>query len=209
MSKTTKALAIMGVVAGLGVAALPMSTYAAQSTDSDTVTVKLEVEDFISCEVTTAGKTVDLSKVASNALTTTGDATVNIKTNNAQGYKAAIAAPATGDHKDQINMIGVTTTNVIEPGVPATAQTAGTKSAWGYTVSSETAGVTVDAAFDGGVYKGITASSAPQSIASRTGAKTAEAGDNITLTFQAYVAPTQNADVYTGYAEVTATAGQA
>lgn len=29
MSTTTKALAIMGVVAGLGVAALPMSSYAA------------------------------------------------------------------------------------------------------------------------------------------------------------------------------------
>lgn len=207
MSKTTKALAIMGVVAGLGVAALPMSTYAAQSTDKDTVTVKLEVEDFISCDVTTENKTVDLGKVASNTASATGNATVNIKTNNAQGYKASIAAPADGANKDQINMIGETDTNIIKPGDPTA--TGLTESAWGYTVSSTTEGVTVDTAFNDGAYKGIALSSAPQAIASRTGAKTAETGDDITLTFKAYISATQNADVYTGYAEVTASAGQA
>lgn len=120
MSKTTKALAILGVVAGLGVSAMPMSAMAAVNLQGDNttpatdeVTVKTTIKDFISIELKqgtvgddgsfTGGVTdgthtahvLDLGNLTNGGAVVSGSLLVNVKTNNAKGYKLGITAGGT------------------------------------------------------------------------------------------------------------------
>lgn len=128
MSKTTKALAIMGVVAGLGVAALPMSSYATDSTAN--MSVDAVISDFISIENTTgeeSDRTVHIGNITNNADVAKGTGTVNVKTNNANGFTLKIK-PAAEANVDMVSG---------SDNIPAGAPTAGT-SAWGFKLSDAT-----------------------------------------------------------------------
>ena len=82
MSKITKTIAALGVVAGLGVAALPLASYAADP-DSETITVTANVGSTISLDVTK--KAIALSPIGGGVIATdTTDATVS--TNALGGY---------------------------------------------------------------------------------------------------------------------------
>lgn len=83
MSKTTKAIAILGVVAGLGVAALPFNAMAAvtplvgdnATPVTDQVTVKTTIKDYISIELS-AGDKGTFDKTAATDITSGDPATV-------------------------------------------------------------------------------------------------------------------------------------
>ena len=87
MSKSTKVIAALGVVAGLGVAALPLSSFAASTGD---VNVKVEVGSTISMTIDGADhSTTALEKsVAMDNNDTDSSLTASIKvtTNDANGY---------------------------------------------------------------------------------------------------------------------------
>ncbi len=86
MSNITKTIAALGVVAGLGVAALPLSSYAAQSND---VTVRANVESNIA--VSAADTLVDLGNIISGGPIAEGKTTVTVTTNANKGYTLKIA----------------------------------------------------------------------------------------------------------------------
>ena len=81
MSKVTKTIAALGVVAGLGVAALPLASYAA---DTQNIAVEAEIGSTISVETPTAA-TVELAPTY-GAAATTGSSSVTVKTNNLNGF---------------------------------------------------------------------------------------------------------------------------
>lgn len=64
MSKIAKSMAVLGVVAGLGVAALPLSSYAATS-QSGPVTIQATVDSSLA--VTAAADTVNLGTIAAGS----------------------------------------------------------------------------------------------------------------------------------------------
>ena len=83
MSKITKTIAALGVVAGLGVAALPLASYAADPV-SETINVTATVGSTISLDVTE--NAIALSPIGGGVIATdTTDATVS--TNALGGYK--------------------------------------------------------------------------------------------------------------------------
>ncbi len=128
MSKTTKALAALGVVAGLGVAALPLSTYAAIDSDTADMGVDAVVENFISIENTTGtaeDRVVHLGTLVNNAAIVSKNGTVNVKTNGANGFTLKIKPTAAGNADMVID--GGTSGAKIPAGTP----TPGT-SAWGF-----------------------------------------------------------------------------
>lgn len=200
MSKTTKALAIMGVVAGLGVAALPMSSYAA--TDSTNMGVKTTIEDYIAIETTTDGsddtdaKNVIVAGVVNNGDVKTGTGTFNVKTNNKQGYYVQISATDT----DLTN-----TTSGQSEKIPAGNPAKGT-SAWGYRASADgVSNVTIkDDVYGSNDYAAVDGTAT--TIATGAGA-TADAGDNITMTFGISASASQAAGTYKGVVTLTATSG--
>lgn len=87
MSKITKTIAALGVVAGLGVAALPLTSYA------DTVNLTANLNDSLALEVTETALTFTLENNGA-VVTDTTEATVT--TNNATGYDLNIKAGTGG-----------------------------------------------------------------------------------------------------------------
>lgn len=84
MSKMTKAVVALSVVAGLGVAALPLSSYAASSNPA-TVDLYAQVTGNVSM-------TVDDEEINFGGLDATNDivpksTTITVTTNNSNGYK--------------------------------------------------------------------------------------------------------------------------
>lgn len=151
MSKTTKAFAILGVVAGLGVAALPFNAMAAVNLNGDNttpatdeVTVKATIQDYISIELKQGDKgtfsgglegegetqthtahTLDLGDVINGGDIAEGNLLVNVKTNNVKGYKLGIKAAASSLTD------GGSPANTIPGGAPEVG-----KSFWGFKVAA-------------------------------------------------------------------------
>ena len=85
MSKMSKAVAVLGVVAGLGVAAMPLATYAA---NPETINLNVQVVDKI--ELSASTQSVNIS--AQNGHTVDGQegsVTLTVKTGNTKGYTLA------------------------------------------------------------------------------------------------------------------------
>lgn len=116
MSKITKTIAALGVVAGLGVAALPLASYAATTQN---IAVEAEIGETLSVETPTAA-TVELAPT-NGAAAAEGSSSVTVKTNHLSGFTLNI--------KDSDSDTGLTgTSGTIEAGTVLD----GTVSAWAY-----------------------------------------------------------------------------
>lgn len=210
MSKTTKALAIMGVVAGLGVAALPMSTYAVADPVSKEAQVKLEVKDVLSLDLKSnndSGSESEENLTVVNLGTATGDGnvvegslTATVKTNNKTGYIVTIQNKET-----ETAML-----NADSDKIPAGTPAKGT-SAWGYKVSNiATGGTNSAAAVDS--YVGVPANGTPTTIVNSNGPTKVDAdnaennGDTATVEFGASVSTAQAMGEYSSTVVLTASA---
>lgn len=186
MSKTTNALIALGVVAGLGAAALPLSSYAADpATDKVGVTLTIEDELTIEADKSTTDK-VDLSGTGH-----TGAVTLTVVTNNQKGYNLGIMGSAatnptslTSDLGDQITAVAGT--------LASPAALSATTSEWGYRLADTEADK----------YAGVTGDNA---VIKTTDAPTGTSGDETVVTFGASIKDGQPAGTYNGEVTFTAT----
>lgn len=188
MSKMSQTIAILGVVAGLGVAALPLSTYAADpataSTTDKPTTVELTVPDTLT--ITTDADKIVLSG-ASGAATGvfTADKTlgVTVTTNNNDGYTLVMNATET-DLKSGSDTIP-TGTGAVEA-----------NSTWGFYLgdAAETAPETWTA-----VSNGVNV------LNTGLGTKAVPEGETSKVNFIANIIASQPAGTYSGTVTFTAT----
>lgn len=205
MSKTTSALIALGVVAGLGAAALPLSTYATDPVISDDnktvskdVTVKLEIEDLLQIS------TNDVDEVT---LTTSTSAApfvykhdnpivVNVVSRNSKGYDLTIAG-STADKTTKTGLFNEAG-DEIKAGAFDTANLGTpTESIWGYAVATGDNNL-------GTAYTALAADGATTKIDGSTKATPAD-GQNTKLGFAAVVVDGQAAGNYEGKVTLTAT----
>lgn len=194
MSKMTKTIAALGVVAGLGVAALPLSSYATIVSDGTTVTAQAIIGEAISVTADATDDTVKIENVTANQEAATGSTVLTIQTNNTNGYNVTI--------KDSDAVTALTTDGAdADNGIPASnALTKGTKG-WGFKTSTSTEGVTVSAAAQ--AYRAI--ETGTQTIASRASGASVTDGDKIDLTFGVVVDSSIAAGTYSDDVVITAT----
>lgn len=134
MKKIAKALAISGVVAGLGVAALPLSSYALLPTDkntNDTTKVTAYVVEAIALNADEAVVIGDGTNTLVPGTSDTGTFNVEVATNSLKGFELS----ATGG--DLVNANG----NAISPNAAAAAGTQG----WSIAGTDGKAGTTAKA----------------------------------------------------------------
>lgn len=221
MTNLTKAIAVLGVVAGLGVAALPLSSYAADNTVTwgegtegtnygtdgaqkwvkTDVGVMLKIDDQLTISAdkdTTEANLVDLSGEGH-----TGAVNITVVTNNQSGYNLNLkgmtaegtANALVSENKDEIDAAAGTFT------APSALSTS--KSEWGYSVANTNENLkTTLTQFTDGVYAGVSAGG--QEIVN-VDKPTGTDGDKTTITFAASVADGQPAGTYKGQVTFTAT----
>lgn len=114
MTKSTKIIAALGVIAGLGVAALPIGAFAASTQE---VTVKVNIDSSISLGVDQAMTQVTMAPNQAN--TTSLKTKLTVATNNAAGYKLEVK-----DKDADTSLKSGTNT------IPAAASVAAGTSAW-------------------------------------------------------------------------------
>lgn len=227
MSKTTKALAILGVVAGLGVSAMPLSAMAAtdnngvtivdgtgEGTDgtkdgkvSDTVTVKTSIADTLS--LTVAGDNDADGVAGQKHLVLLGTDGV-LKNGESATGKASVTVSTNNFSGYKVVMKGANgtltdaTTGATFAAVAnntVTFPTSGDASAFGYKT-------TKDAAFENLTLSSVTwnaVKKADTQIAANEGATVSD-GDKFDINFQAYASPSQAAGNYEEVVTITATA---
>ncbi len=189
MSKMSKAIAVLGVVAGLGVAALPLSSYAADNySQSSQAQVKVEVGGAISITTDATDGVVDLGQLKINGVSETKDLNVTVSSNSEIGYDLTIKSATTQ------------TSLVSESGaeIPANANVAAGTSAWAYR-TYEADGTTAQA------WTAITPD--PVNILSHTAdaGNTGEMTGTTKVNFGASASGSQQEGVYTGTVVFTAT----
>ena len=207
MSKMSKAIAVLGVVAGLGVAAMPLSSYAAGNTDSKQATVQVEVGGGISLEIVDpaaqvsgasldlATRTLDLGEAKLGGAIVSGALGVKVSTNDPAGYTLKMTAA-------NVNMTGAA--GEIAPGTPTDN---GTTSAWGFKVKKSGdadygAWQALDAAgYD--IYTGVDDDNTGNTVASATEGDPATQQTDVT--FGVNAAATQAEGTYSTQVTFTAT----
>ncbi len=189
MSKMSKAIAVLGVVAGLGVAALPLSSYAVSDTAS--TTAQAIIGDSIA--VTVADATVTMNNVMANQDVNEASTNVTIQTNSATGYQVQIK------DADSDTALKTTDGTGTSTGIPAGTPTKDTN-AWGFKASSSAANVTIGSSAQG--YRAIDTTNLM--VAEGTAAS-ANDGDVINLTFGVTVDTTIAAGTYQDEVVLTAT----
>lgn len=178
MSKITKTIAALGVVAGLGVAALPLASYA-DSPDLETLTVNANIGQSFSLSVDKNAVTLKPTNNGEIVNTeTAGGINATVTSNNAAGYTLVLTGTedyslADGDNK-------------IAAGVPAKGT-----SAWG---------------IKGGKITGYQALGASGLTLADTSAPTDTAGEVTDIDFAVSAAANQAAGNYTAELTLTATA---
>lgn len=180
MKKMTAAMAALGVVAGLGAAALPLSSYAA----STTVPVTAIIDTTLS--IATSADEVTISNVVPGGAVAHEDLTVTVSMNDgatANGYKLAIR------DSDAITAL-VNGSESIQAGAPATGT-----SAWGFATVSTLTGAA-------GAYKGVTTTD--QSVVS--GGTFTDNTSSTVIRFGVSAKDGQAPGTYTGGVILTATA---
>lgn len=197
MSKMSKAIAALGVVAGLGVAALPLSSYAAVvNSDPLDVTAQAIIEESISVTADATDDTVKIENVTANQEVASNSTTLTVETNNTSGYSVSIK------DKDAVTALTTDGTDAAN-GIPAATEAALIKGnkGWGFKTSTTTEGVTVPTA--GQSYRAI--ETGPQTIASRASGASVADGDKIELTFGVVVDASIAAGTYEDVVTITAT----
>ncbi len=207
MSKMSKTIAVLGVVAALGVTALPLSTYAAPADVSKNAQVKTTVQESLeltlksnndadnestdALQVVNLG-TVDSTKIAEGTLTST------VVTNNATGYTLTIA-----DADADTNL--VSDTDNIPTGKPVIGE-----SHWGYKVFDITV---ADGATQTGAavtdYTAMPATGAATTIVNSDKSTITKTGDTATIGFGVSVSNDQHPGTYVDTVVVTAAANPA
>ena len=187
MSKMSKAIAVLGVVAGLGVAALPLSSYAVETA---TTNVKAQAIVGDSIAISSSADTITMNDVKANQEINKSSATITVQTNNATGYSVSIK------DTDSDTALKPTDGGTAE-GIPAKVPVKGSNG-WGYMVSSVSEGLTNDATDYAAVKSG------PAPIVSKNSASAA-AGDTFELTFGVTVDTTIAAGTYEDQVTLTAT----
>lgn len=215
MSNISKTIAVLGVVAGLGVAALPLSTYAAptvwsQTGGSDTTygsdedgnhfvkkdtDIKLTIEDVLSID--TGATEVELTSTDGTEYTNAAPLNVTVVSKNSKGYNLTIAGTADTNPTSLTNT--VTSSDQITAGAgtftaPAALSNA-TTSEWGYSIVGNTT-------FDGGLYAGVKPGG--ETIKTST-ASTVNAGEKTQINFAAKIKDGQASGTYKGKVTFTAT----
>lgn len=204
MSKMTKVIAGLGVVAGLGVAALPLSTYAAIPAGSYGQEVRTEVQTEVTSAVSIASSqggtpnpaTIDLGTLNPGAMTAdmADPLTITVTSNQANAvYRLYINTTATDGA-----MAGEETGAKI-PAMSDNNAIAAGNSAWGYMYSTS-------ADFSGASYNAVptdatVVAGSPDPATINGAAGTAQTSN---FKFQASASTTQPADIYK--AEVVFTA---
>lgn len=228
MSNTTKALAALGVVAGLGIASLPLgasavTVYDGGSVDdntatteydgkkdgsvSDTVTVRTTIEDSLAITIVGANDG-DITDGGERHLVLLGTDGLLKNGDNASGTATVnVATNHLGGYK--VNMNGEATgfngtTNTAEKFAPVTDNTTAFPttgaSVFGYQTTKDAAvtNVTLANANWNGVKEAAT-------LIATGAAATESAGDTFTITFQAHASESQAADTYDEVVTITAT----
>lgn len=186
MKKMTAAMAALGVVAGLGAAALPLSSYAA----TQTVPVTAIIDTTLS--ITTSANEVTVSNVVPGGAIAHEDLTVTVGV-NAGATAGANNYDLTIKDSDAVTaLVAANGTDNIQAGVPADGATS---SAWGFATVNTTTGVV-------GGYKAVT--TADQPIV--TGGSLANAPVSTVIRFGVNAKSGQPAGEYKGGVILTATA---
>lgn len=176
MSKISKTVAVLGVVAGLGVAALPISTYAA---NPETVNLNVKVVDKI--ELNADRTTANIN--ATNGADVTGQedtVTLTVKTGNSKGY----TLNAKTGNTDLADGSG----NSIPAGAPLVGS-----SLWGMKGGNQ-------------VFQNYTGLQTTDQLVKKTTIAPTSGEDATAVTFGVTTATNQAAGTYTGTAVFTATA---
>lgn len=119
MTKSKKIVAVLGVVAGLGAIAFPLTSYAA--TQDVNITVGVDETVAISVNNPSVSKNIATNAAIDESMTTTATVTVN----SSKGYKLSIYGSGGGTVAN--SLYRGATTDAIPAGVPAQGQ-----SYWGY-----------------------------------------------------------------------------
>lgn len=220
MTNITKAIAALGVVAGLGVATLPLNAQAAKvidgpvpATDPETgatyddnldgtvttgTKLKLVVSDVLSIETGATANEVELTSTNGTDYTST-PLGVTVVTKNSKGYNLSIKASGTNSTVTSL-MSGTgeikagTGTFDIEQAVAGqgAALSNAANSEWGYRINT----------LDTGNYVGVTRTDV---VIATQGTPTTSAGVTTEVTFGAKIKDGQAAGTYTGQVTFTAT----
>ena len=201
MSKSTKIIAALGVVAGLGVATLPLSSFAASTGD---VNVKVEVGSTISMTIDDADRsTTPLEKTVQMDNNDTDEsltASIKVTTNDADGYiltvkdkagDGAALQPTLGTNSQTIPAFTVKQTDLSA----LVTDTYG----WGMKAANANSNATVATAFSGG-YGFVT--DADQAVVTVSGSA---AEDETTITYGIVTKDDQVADTYSTLITYTVT----
>lgn len=186
MKKMTAAMAALGVVAGLGAAALPLASYAA----SENVPVTAIIDTTLS--ISTSAEEVKIANVVPGGAIATEDLTVTVSVNS-DATGSANNYDLTIKDSDAITaLVAADGVNNIPAGVP-TAN--GANSAWGFATVNTGTGVA-------GTYKPVTTTDQPIV----TDGSLANAPVSTVLRFGVNAKSGQAAGTYTGGVILTATA---
>lgn len=216
MSKLTQSIAILGVVAGLGVAALPLSTYAADPTEikgtgtplatpaeDGQVPVQLTITETLSMYITNEGGTeqftspVELTQNGSDkAHYESTPIAVKVESKNKDGYYLNMYGSAGTKQNNAVNANALTNENGKEI---VAGDLTGTVSQWGYKVLKGANGSTLDATWNPVAATPATADTIDSLNAA--GVQTTK------VTFGANVIDGQESGTYKGQVTFIATAG--
>lgn len=205
MSKTTNALIALGVVAGLGAAALPLSSYAAPTpiegtgnpiTSTGNVPVQLKIDETLSMFITNEAGDADFTSPVALTSTdkenyTSTPIAIKVNAGNKEGYHLTMHGSA-----GKGTATALTNENGTE--IATGDLTSTTASEWGYKVLKGTTGATIDAAWNAVQAE---ADAATIDSLNKAGVQTTQ------VTFGAHVIAGQEAGTYDGQVTFTATAG--
>ena len=131
MSKMTKVIAALGVVAGLGAAALPLGTYAKDATA--TVDIYATVDESLSIEA--SNKSVNIGPLFAGGGIATGSTTVTVSTTADEGYTLYIKDSDSTEALVKMSADGLTIDGSAQI---AASDLKGTASGWGYKGGNKT-----------------------------------------------------------------------
>lgn len=192
MSKMSKAIVALGVVAGLGVAALPLGTYA-KTTEVVPVTVDVGGSISIAADDNAA---IEIDAMV-NAAVATDSVNFTVSTNNAKGYTVSIRG-----ENGVTDLTDTAKNNTLPTGTP----TQGTN-AWGYVILEGKDASLASASFAPvpAAYEAVTFNAGDTTT---KGTAAAEGGDFYTLGVGVTVNSSQPDGTYEGGIQLTAAVNQ-